>query len=101
MKPATPLPWQQDDDTYILGPDGSSVLAPTLDGEDRGECYEAQDAAYIVHACNAYPRLVEALGDILAVLSHDPDNARLARAIYGNGAADKARALLRELGEAE
>ena len=64
MKPETPLPWTTED----------AILPGTL-----------QDAAYIAHAANAYPKLVEALREVIAG-RYEAD-------------ASRARALLRELGE--
>ena len=68
MKPATALPWQVDDDTHILDADGESILAPTECDAKRGECYKAEDAAYIVQACNQYPALVAALEECRSTL---------------------------------
>lgn len=68
MKPATALPWQVDDDFHILAADGESIIAPTECDAKLGECYTAEDAAYIVHACNRYPVLVAALAECRATL---------------------------------
>ena len=69
--PATSLPW------------------PGLIPEPN---FARQDAAYIVHAANAYPKLVEAIKDDLkSYLGDFPQDHP----------ATKLRALLRELGEAE
>lgn len=57
-----------------------------------------EDAKFIVHAANAYPKLVEALRDLIAVDDSAADTDHAGR--FG-GALDPARALLRELGEAE
>lgn len=67
-KPASPLPWSED----------MFVAAPIPD----------QDAAYIAHACNAYPKLVEALR-IIAHNGPDDDSPQTLAAH-----------ILRELGEA-
>ena len=52
--PASPLPWLDssiDGDCAVILPNGSFLFeAPT-----------EQDAAYIVHACNAYPEMLCAL----------------------------------------
>ena len=56
-----------------------------------------EDAAYIVHACNAYPQLVAALrycADNVAGCVEERD-------IPSTVIRDNARALLRSLGEAE
>jgi len=47
MKPGTELPWS-DLFSEVIYPQGGNDTDP-------------QDAAYIVHACNAYPKLVAAL----------------------------------------
>ena len=63
-KPATPLPWEMTRDSYavmrIWGADGYDVACTKGDGSIpiKGR-YD--NAAYIVHACNAYPELVAAL----------------------------------------
>ena len=68
-QPATPLPWkavQSDNGIFhVLNADGAPY--------DSGEiaiCYgeevkAAPESAYIAHAANAYPKLVEALRDPL------------------------------------
>ena len=56
MKPATPLPWTKNDAPVIggiYGADDSKLVGANE--------LPRHDAAYIVHACNSYPRLVEAL----------------------------------------
>ena len=55
MKPATPLPWIVDGDEVT---DGTGTVADVFGetSEDR-----EQNAAYIAHAANMYPKLVEAL----------------------------------------
>lgn len=65
--PATPLPWHQFN---------NGLTRP-------------QDAAYIVHASNAYPKLVEALRFVIT--HHAPTNPL--------NPTDNARAILRGLGE--
>lgn len=92
MKPATSLPWSTEHiGVSDAGPNGEDVF-------DIGPCdhegamrkrvatVAGDDAAYIVHACNAYPRLVKVLE---------------AAVMYGEGAdiESMARDLLRELGE--
>ena len=84
-KPATPLPWI-DDGSAVIGNDGGP-----------GFCYVAEqacksDRAYIVHACNAYPRLVSALRDARMRL-WQWDSHPSSRAV------PEIDALLRELGE--
>ena len=97
MKPATPLPWRvasNISDTRVAGSDGIGVantggVSPRR--EDHAEC--GANAAYIVAAANAYPRLVEALRDVQQHLD----------ARYADTGLDVIRqqnaALLRDLGE--
>ena len=96
-KPATALPFK---DGPLFGHDQNRALFWTdtskpgkwqrrVDAEYKGAFLE-QDAAYIAHAANAYPRLVEALRG-----SVDAD----ADTIYTDR--DARRALLRELGESQ
>lgn len=65
VAPATPLPWVVDHDMAWVSPTfdhDMPVLA--LRTATDGVCREAealQDAAYIVHAANCHPDLVEAL----------------------------------------
>ena len=99
MKPATPLPWRvasNISDTRVAGADGIGVantggVSPRR--EDHAEC--GANAAYIVAAANAYPRLVAALSDSLAYIDYVANN--------GNADADElaktVRDLLRVLGE--
>ena len=84
-QPARPLPWQVHDDTYVLAHNGSSVLA--------GECWNQIDAVYLVHAANAYPKLVDTLRlaqDTIEALDGDQDE---------NIGGCPIKRLLRELGE--
>ena len=102
-KPATPLPWFIEPATPydICAPDqfigadrmSQAIAHVTADGLYRRGVTagalidEAKgNAAYIAHAANAYPKLVEALR---AVVKDDPTIGELM----------DARALLRELGE--
>jgi hypothetical protein len=82
IEPGTPLPWRVRDDvvssaTWLSAENDTVDLACVGEGWPPSEelCAE-QDAAYIVHACNAYPALVEqadALEEALAnlMLYHD------------------------------
>jgi hypothetical protein len=56
MKPATPLPWLPHN-MWIGGNAKGPYAYPVGVDSDTA----AQNAAYIAHACNAYPKLVEAL----------------------------------------
>ena len=84
-KPATALPWKyQAEGRAQFGILGSARLpAPHPTAQNN-----QTDAAYIAHAANAYPRLVEFAR---FVASQDPNGLTT----EGN----RARALLRELGE--
>lgn len=53
MTPESPLPWTLEDAIVIT--DGRYVI-------DVGDCnMSLVDAAYVVHACNAYPKLIAVL----------------------------------------
>jgi len=86
MKPATPLPWEtavngeEPPQWDVCGADDGDMVADLMNMPKTGE----QDAAYIVHACNAYPELVAAL----KYMSTDREDCW-----------EKARALLARLGE--
>lgn len=91
--PATPLPWHNA--TLRTEQEHESGAVGTPYGRFRVN--HNKDAAYIAHAANAYPRLVEALRDALALLDeiHAPSRAFWS----GAPARDRGRTLLRELGE--
>ena len=99
-KPATPLPWEntrRDDgkgnwSTNDIGQAvnlGGFIVARTIGHGAR----QWDDSAYIVHAANAYPRLVEALRDALSALVCEGHHEGVSRPVTDG------RALLRELGE--
>ena len=85
MKPATPLPWKVDENNELP----PAVIEDTEDGIGVCEEMNAQDAAYIVAACNAYPKLVAALREIANLPDGDFYDCPLG----------KVRLLLRSLGE--
>ena len=58
MKPGTPLPWEVDRE-IVLWQAGDDELEEVATASRLSAC--THDAAYIAHACNAYPKLVEAL----------------------------------------
>ena len=104
-KPATPLPWEntrRDDgkgnwSTNDIGQAvnlGGFIVARTIGHGAR----QWDDSAYIVHAANAYPRLVEDAKADLAALewaaTHTDGNA-----VQFRERIEAKRALLRELGE--
>lgn len=85
-KPGTPLPWthkKKGPNNEVLGADGNIVCDDEM---YYPQAVSEPDAAYIVHAANAYPKLVTALRELRAL----------------RGAAKViADALLRELDELE
>ena len=89
-KPATPLPWQYGElSERVITPQGLEVCAPPEDSD--GEKQSRADLGYIVHAANAYPKLVHALRDIATTSKGYPNASR---------EGERASALLQELGEA-
>ena len=83
--PATPLPWS----SFATDVHGPVPTERTHTRKTVANCGHAhKDAAYIAHAANAYPRLVEFAQGVAAMNPH-PSSDR------GNDA----RALLREIGE--
>lgn len=97
MKPATALPWK---DGPVFNRGGRALFwtdtskpgkwQRRIDGHADGVLGQL-DAAYIVHACNAYPKLAQALRNTLRL--HDSTDTR-ALVICSD-----ARAILRALGE--
>lgn len=102
-KPATPLPWKKslgmpcrhpyylirtDEETHAM----RSVAKVDIAARGGSDI----DAAYIAHAANAYPKLVEALR---AIVSPDEDGFTILSS--GNRDARRITALLRELGESK
>ena len=103
-KPATPLPWTVGKTTRIGGVEIQSVDINA--GDYAGEAYTPQDAAYIAHAANAYPRLVEALRKSMQHCDQLSSTANtiaakngLGRKVHPEDFTEHAAALLRELGE--
>ena len=92
--PATSLPWETTDTCSNNVFDVLRRASPSSIKKDI--CIgNAQDAAYIVHAANAYPKLIEALRVSLRVSSLPFDHADK------RANPERLRAILRELGEAE
>ena len=67
VQPATPLPWfprmNTDGQCLISAHNGNGGFAFPLEasyGADNGK----EDVLFVAHACNAYPKLVEALRQI-------------------------------------
>lgn len=97
-KPATPLPFEQQrgfDLRSIISADGTMVAKSSQLG--IGTTRGADNAAYLVHAANAYPRLVEALRN----LAERCDGAEGVRDDGSNIDTSDAAGLLMELGERE
>jgi hypothetical protein len=94
VKPATPLPWGTErhpsqDYSFVTSRSAHWVASTANQRESQ------QDATYIAHACNAYPRLVETVRKTIRFLGADEFAIdREQRKVL-----DQARALLRELGE--
>ena len=101
IKPATPLPWAHEQiGVSDAGPNGVDVF--DIGPVDHEGCMRVrvatvadEDAAYIVHAANAYPKLVEALRSLVKAEEEYGDQGNVAI----NEAWMPAAALLRELGE--
>lgn len=80
VKPATPLPWivrslrNRPGECFVQGQRPADMAyAPEIMGDDYegfggGEAKD-KDAAYIVAACNEYPKLVEDRAKLVAALS--------------------------------
>lgn len=103
--PATPLPWkvvQAGDPNNVprimSEKGGVAVLCVNrFMGEKGPSKEEMQQAAYLAHACNAYPKLVEALREATESLD---DLLRAPKAKhFRQEEATRFYALLRELGE--
>lgn len=87
----TQLPWETDVE-YVVTDGGEWLIATCADaGAKRPDGPEA-NAAYIVRACNAYPKLVEKLRWLVEVCGDSHPNA----ARYGM-ALQEARAVLAEI----
>ena len=104
-QPATSLPWQWETKgrpTRLYSPDTRIAPETVLSTHGESKVLTA-DAAYIVAACNAYPKLIAALRDARSRLegfigsdcecdnTHEQNGTQCCLCEYG--------ALLRELGE--
>lgn len=96
----SPLPWKQHlvDETLIVSPDHSAVCVSEGDYEDNAALMEA-NAAYIVKACNAYPKLVEALKEIHTICTESAGACRKRMGTRWGNSLVEAQKALRELGE--
>ena len=102
-KPATPLPWHvgmKQAEQIVYDATGWAVANATV-YHGKAELPETKaNAAYIVAAANAYPRLVEALRGTLGKLAAYIDTQGDPQYIYAaEKHHDDVLALLRELGE--
>ncbi len=97
IKPATPLPWKADRDA-VKDSGNNRVCRLSVEAVAFSEGGKRQNAAYIVHAANAYPQLVDALRYIARGYSGYLGNSE---GHSGAHCADKASEVLRSLGEAE
>ena len=101
--PATSLPFKHRENTFITA--RGHVFAcptyahPTTPDDGLSESDVRQNFSYLVHAANAYPKLVEALRETLRDRLTQANLHQLPPGIRSR--LESARALLRELGEAE
>jgi len=107
-KPATPLPWkipsQLSPEIFAATHEqGHNIPVGSVQTFRGGG---AQDAEYIVHACNTYPDLVRDRARLLEALRGAENRAQelgdrggKVDALECSGIAEGIRALLRELGE--
>ena len=93
IKPATPLPWKIDQVEPEYGTE--SWLLEDSEEEEIAVIHNEDNAAYIVHACNNLPRVLEALSELVAATDRDHE-AELG--VDTAAALNRASALLKELG---
>ena len=111
-QPATPLPWLHNDTTRrplplhyyarICGEEGRDAeTIAVVPCHDMSDTSAAEDAAYIAHAANAYPKLVQALKGALNIYAlqalRDCADPKMLEGWRKNQ--ESVKALLRELGE--
>ena len=100
--PATPLPWhlgtRQAEQIVYDGKGWAVANATVYHGHADGAETKA-NAAYIAHACNKYPQLVQALRAMMEQYSVAHDSQTEARLLEQGNAGAVGRALLRSLGE--
>ena len=76
-QPGTPLPWRTEIDNVFAGPDNNSTYvadcAP-MGGPVEGRPEQVANAAYIVHACNNYPK-AQAMADALRLVRNNNRNS--------------------------
>jgi hypothetical protein len=66
MKPAAKLPWRATPAVQNNGPNYYAIGTGKWGDDSAAHAFDAETAEYIVHACNMYPQLVEALSEIVA-----------------------------------
>ena len=110
--PATPLPWRTDEyirERICAGADRDAQVAkiftiPRGANDAQTDRARQQDAAYIVAACNAYPRLMAEREQLVAALRAVVDAYTVTDGVAGKNPAERAtireqaRALLARLG---
>ena len=100
-KPATPLPWITEYDErgtcFLRGADLRPGNAVMNTRRTAGKL----NAAYIAHAANSYPALVEALHKLIPYAAQTCNGKPMHQAIHGHQmeVVQGATALLRSLGE--
>lgn len=105
--PATSLPWHPDlNRIYANGDKAPQIAYCPKESEGRHgiKRSESEDnAAYIVHAANAYPKLVAEVENLIDLLESAVRAMQYAKTQSHNeeAAIKRANRLLRELGEAE
>jgi hypothetical protein len=91
-KPATSLPWKTNDGRGIYACDRGGVDAHIAESVGDIRVHARPNAAYIVTACNNFPRCVDALKDAYSTVHPEmPAEYRAKLARIGD--------LLREMGE--
>ena len=103
MKPATELPWETGERTpYIQQPGmfaNVPIHSPWVEDAFEGDDGASQNMRYIVHAANAYPRLVEKLRALYDAAEREANAHGGDFGEVVGPSAYAAEALLRELGE--
>jgi hypothetical protein len=104
MKPTTPLPWEWWTSNSFKrlssgGKDGNVLYAYRAGDGFPDVCIKPADMEYLVHACNNYPKLVDALRD--AKLQIEYLHRKFSATGSGNAVLASLEHFLRELGELE
>ena len=96
-KPATPLPFRSEDTTVKYVTHGAWHTIARLNDKKYTNEANKENAAYLAHAANAYPKLVAALREYVNVVESVNNPNSFGVEVRDAGA--PARALLRSLGE--